>query len=267
MSESKGPASLNMPGPGNKLRFFRLGIFLLPFLFVGCGISTEPDSIFLDTPIDIEVREGANGSDTVQANFSVRVFLNPEDGEVPTPLRQSVAFSVPGEDCGEAQTPLVISDENDEASTVWSLGTLTQFCTMEVRALAPSGTLLGFVAFDVTIEPGQPDDGWLPAGEVVRGVDTLLVSGDQYSLVDRFGNPLPWRFTAVNGPAVVLGEDLEDPRSRTLVATADGPGTLEITTRFGTYLQAAFNVCIAEDQRWIRVFRTEDADAVLAICP
>jgi len=138
---------------------------------------------------------------------------------------------------------------------------------MEVQTFSPAGTLLGLVRFDGTIEPGQPEDGGFMEGQVERAVDTLAVASDDAPLSDRFGNPVPWRFSIVSGPAVVLSEDISDDRSRTLVATGEGSGTIDIVTDFGAFGQVGFNVCISNEQRWIRVFRPEDANAVLGACP
>jgi hypothetical protein len=138
---------------------------------------------------------------------------------------------------------------------------------MQVQVVSPAGTTLGLVRFDGTIEPGQPTDGGLTEGQVERAVDTLLISTEDVPLSDRFGNEIPWRLSVVDGPAVVLGEDMSDDRSRTLVATGEGSGTIDLITDFGAFVQIGFNVCISNEQRWIRVFRQEDANTVLGACP
>ena len=256
-----------MPGRRKKFCSLAIRVILAPLVLLACSLDNGPDKIFIDTPITVEVLEGAGAADTVQAHLSIRVALIPEDDEVRRPMRIDVSFSVLGEDCGEPQSSLATSDENDEARGSWILGTLAQDCTMEVRALASDGTTLGFVQFDATIEPGQPVEGWLDPGVVERAIDTLAISAFEFPLNDRFSNELIWRFQIIDGPAVVLSEELADDRSRTLVATGEGSGRIDVVSGFGAYLRAGFNVCIANEQRWIRVFRLEDADTVLAACP
>ncbi len=252
---------------GRRNSFCILGVLLAPLVLASCDLTTEGRTVFVDTPVDILVLQGSQGSDTIQASLPVRVALSPEDDEVPRPLRLSVAFNVTGEECGEAQAGLVTSDDRDEAATTWVLGRTAQECVMEVRALAPSGTILGLTTFEATIEPGRPVEGWLAPGVVERGVDSLFLEVESHPLQDRFNNFLPWRFRVVNGPAVALGAEFDDPRSRTLLATGEGSGEVELRTRFGVFFQAAFNVCTTQDQRWIRVFRPDDANTVLAACP
>lgn len=254
-----------MPGRRKNIYFIYLGIVLISGISYACDLDRGPGTVFLDTPITIEVLSGTEISDTVQTPVAMRFQLVPDDDEAPRPLRLTVAFTVVGEDCGDVSNNPTISDGMDEAATTWTLGTLAQECGLEIRAFNPAGTLLGFKQVDATVEPGQPVFGWLSAGAVERGVDSVTV--EQVDLEDRFGNGLPWRFTVVNGPAVNLSEDFADARSRTLVATGEGSGEIDVVSPFGVFLRAAFDVCTANDQRWIRVFRTEDAATVLAACP
>ena len=247
--------------------FTLTGILISPFFLSSCELDTGPDTIFIDTPITVEVLEGLETSDSVEARVPVRVSLVPDDDETPTPLRLQVRFQLPGEDCGTVDPALGNSDSNDEAATIWTLGTLVQECTMEVHVFSPAGTTLGFVGFKATIENGQPTEGGLIEGQVERAVDTLFISLEDVLLSDRFGNEVPWRMGVVDGPAVVLGEDISDDRSRTLVATGEGSGNIDLITDFGAFVQVGFNVCTSNDQRWIRVFRQEDADMVLGACP
>lgn len=256
-----------MQGRRKKFCVVITGILLAPSFLLSCDVDTGPDTIFVDTPITLEVLEGLETSDSVEARVPVRIFLNPDDDETPTPLRLPVRFQLPGEDCGSLSSAEVTSDSNDEAATTWILGTLVQECTMEVHVFSPAGTTLGLVRFDGTIEHGQPTDGGFMEGQVERAVDTLAVGSDDVPLSDRFGNPVPWRFSIVDGPAVVLGEDMADDRSRTLVAIGEGSGTIDMITDFGAFVQIGFNVCISNEERWIRVFRPEDANLVLGACP
>ena len=243
------------------------GISLAPLVLWSCSLDSGSGPIFIDTPITIEVLEGLETSDSVQSRVPIQVSLVPDDDETPTPLRVRVLFTVLGEDCGDPDPELTMSDSFDKAETVWTLGTLAQDCTMEVRALSPAGTALGLVRFDATITHGKPVDGGLMEGQVQRAADTLFISEEDVPLSDRFGNPVLWRLSVVNGPAVVLGEDVSDDRSRPLVATGEGSGTLDMITEFGAFDQVSFNICLSNEQRWIRVFRPEDADGVLGACP
>ena len=256
-----------MQGRRKKYGFILTGILLAPLVLVSCDLNTGPGTVFIDTPITLEVLEGLDTSDTVEAQVPIRVSLIPDDDEVPRPLRLQVVFQLAGEDCGTPSPAVVTSDSDEQAATTWTLGTVVQDCTMEVRTFSPAGTLLGFVSFDGTIEHGQPEDGGFMEGQVERAVDTLAVASDDAPLSDRFGNPVPWRFSIVEGPAVVLSEDSSDDRSRTLVATGEGSGTIDILTDFGAFGQVGFNVCISNEERWIRVFRPEDANSVLGACP
>lgn len=256
-----------MPARQRKPSVCHPGIFLLPVVLAACDLNTEPGTVFVDTSVRVEVLEGAGASDTIQARVPVRVVLIPEDEEAPRPISATVRFVVLEEGCGQPETDAVLSDRDDEAAGTWILGTETRECTMEIRAFAPSGTLLGLAEMKATIEAGAPVDGWLLPGEVARAVDTLALDPELVRVEDRFANAVPWRFLVLEGPAVVLSEEREDPRSRTLVATGEGSGTLDIDTSYGVLLQAGFDVCVSEGQRWIRVFRQEDASTVLAACP
>lgn len=233
----------------------------------GCDLNTEPGTVFSDTPVDVTVVQGAGAADTIESVVTIRVALVPKDNEAPRPVRLRVTFSVLGEDCGSPGSAFATSDENDQVSTTWIFGSVAQECTMEIRALAPSSTLLGLTRVDATVEPGQPVTGWLASGNVARDVDTLVMEAADYPLEDRFANLLAWRFEVVNGPAVVLGQESGDDRSRTLVATGEGSGEVDVVSSAGTFLRAAFDVCTSSGQRWMRVFRPEDSAMVLAACP
>jgi hypothetical protein len=236
-------------------------------LLSSCSLDDRTGPVIIETPISIEVLEGLETSDSVQARIPVRVSLVPDDDETPTPLRLRVLFAVLGEDCGDADPGLTMSDGLDKAESIWTFGTLSQECTMEIQALSAAGTILGLVRFDATITHGKPVDGGFMEGQVERAVDTLFISPEDVPLSDRFGNPVPWRLAVTDGPAVVLGEDLSDDRSRTLVASGEGSGNIDMITDFGAFDQVGFNVCLSNEQRWIRVFRPEDADMVLGACP
>lgn len=254
-----------MPGPRKNLLYFPLGILAISLGLSSCDLDRGPGTVFIDTPVTIEVLTGDLITDTIEAPVALEFSLVPQDDEAPRPLRLTLAFTVVGEDCGTVSDNPTISDGLDRASTTWTLGTAAQECGLEIRAVSPAGTLLGFKRIDAMVGPGQPTVGWLAAGEVARGVESVAVS--DVDLEDRFGNFLLWRFAVVNGPAVVLSEDFSDDRSRTLVSTALGSGEVDIVSPFGAYLRAAFDVCTTNDERWIRVFRTEDAATVLAACP
>jgi hypothetical protein len=256
-----------MPGRRKILLFVFLGIALIPWFLPACDLDVGPDRIFVEGPITLEILEGADAADSVEAQVPIRFQLVPDDDETERPLLLYVTLDVPGEDCGRAQDVLIRSDARDQVATNWIFGTLAQDCILEARVLAGSGSLLGFNVIHGTIGPGKAVGGWLEAGMVERAVDTLHASEVDFGPVDRFGNPLLWRFQVLNGPAVVLSEDLEDDRSRTLVATGIGQGELDIMTPFGAFVRAGFDVCISEEKKWIRLFDPEDAATVLAACP
>ena len=132
---------------------------------------------------------------------------------------------------------------------------------------SPDGTALGLIRIDARIEPGQPVEGGLSIGQVERAADTLALRDDDLFLDDRFGNSVPWRLQVVSGPVVVLDQDIEDAGSRTLIATGEGSGEVDILSPFGAFFRASVDVCMVEDKKWIRVFRSEDAATVLAACP
>jgi hypothetical protein len=180
-----------------------------------------------------------------------------------------VTFTVLGEGCGDPLNGSTTSDRNNQATGTWVLGTMLQPCTMEIRVLAPNGTRLGFARAEATVEAGKPIDGegWLSPGQVARAVDTLSMVNEEFPLFDRVFNDVTWRFLVIDGPAIVLGEELDNVRSRTLVATGEGAGTIDLITKYGAFLRAGFNVCTSNNQRWIRVFRLEDLDTILAACP
>lgn len=233
----------------------------------GCDLNTDPDLVFVNSPVSITAVGAAEVQDSIEARVPVRVRLAPVDNEVPTPLRMRVAFSVAGEDCGTPAQPLVNSDEDDEAATVWTLGPMAGSCAMQIRALAPDGTALGFAEIDGTITPGRAVSGWLLPGEIASDTDTLSFDDLDTVLEDRFSNLVPWGLQVVQGPAIVLGSDLDEPASRTLVATGVGEGLLDVVTPWGVFLRAGLNVCEESGTRWIRAFRLADSTAVRASCP
>lgn len=233
----------------------------------GCDLNTGPDQVFVQTPISITVIQGLEARDSVEASVPVRVQLTPEDDSNDSPLRVRVVFTVDGEDCGTPSVGLTTSDENDQAATVWSLGTLVGECTMSIQALAPAGTSLGVATLDVQIEAGQPVFGWLLPGEVASDTDTLSFDLIDTPLEDRFANLLTWGLEVVEGPALVLGTDLDTAASRTLVATGLGGGLIDIVTPWGPYLRAGFDICESDSTRWVRAFRLADSTAVRASCP
>jgi len=253
------------PGGTKSIRIFMSIIGLA--VLCSCDLGTGPARVFVDTPIDIEVVQGADPTDTVQASIPIRVALIPEDDEVPRPLRLQVAFSVPGEDCGAPSPPVTETGENDEAVGTWIFGEVAQECVLEVRALSPAGSILGLAQIQGVVLPGRGVDGWVPQGTVVKGQNQVVMDAGAYPLSDQFGNEVPWRLVVVDGPAVVLGTDVAEDASRTLVATDVGSGTVEVMTPFGAFLSAGFNVCTSGQDRWVRIFRPEDEGTALATCP
>jgi len=221
----------------------------------------------MDAPVRVSVLEGAGGSDTIGTHIPVQVRVTRIHDEAEHPFGLEVLFLVQQDGCGRVERGRAVTNRKGEASDTWILGSVMDECTMEVRAVAPNGTLLGFTRFDVSITPGRPVEGWLPRGTVARGADSVVVSGVSYPLYDRMSNPLEWHFQVVNGPAVVLGTDMSQDRSRTLAATGEGSGEVDVLSPFGLYLRARFDVCLSGETPWIRVFHPEDAPLVLGSCP
>lgn len=232
-----------------------------------CDLKTGPDRVFVQTPVSVSVVQGAEAVDSIEAAVPIRIQLTPEDASVPTPLRVRVAFSVEGEDCGEPTVALTSSDENDQAATTWSLGSLVGSCQLDIRVLADDGTILGLGVVTADVVAGQPVAGWLLPGEVATDTDTLSFDVFDTPLEDRFANLLQWGLQVVEGPAIVLGTDLDEEASRTLVATGVGGGLLDVVTPWGTWLRAGFDVCEEGGNRWVRAFRLADSTAVRASCP
>lgn len=236
-------------------------------LLGGCDFGVDPGPIHVDSPVKVRVLEGAEASDTIGARLPVRVRATRIHDETQQPFGLKILFLVQQDGCGHPASGAAVTDKEGEAADVWVLGDMMNECTMEVRAVAPNGTLLGFTRFDVTVTPGEPVEGWLPPGTLSRGADSVIVSGVSYPLYDRVSNPLEWRFQMVSGPAVVLGAEFDDGRSRTLAATGEGSGEVDILSPFGPFLRARFDVCVSEGKPWIRVFRPEDAHLALGSCP
>lgn len=221
----------------------------------------------MDVEVSIQVLEGDEAADTVEALLPVRVRVTSLGNEFQPLYNQRVFFLPQGEDCGRAETGFATTDEDGIAEDTWVLGELAGPCTMEVRVLSTLDVIKAFSFLEVTVLPGQPAEGWLNPGVVLRAADSLKVPGATYLLSDRFLNPVPWRFQVVSGPAIVLGEDPAEDRARTLVATGEGSGEADLVTGFGAFYRASFNVCKKEEVSWIRLFRPEDAPDVLGICP
>lgn len=239
----------------------------LLLLVAACDPGTGPDQVFVNTAVRVEIIGGASVQDSIGASVPFQIALTPEDDETPRPLRLQVALSAVGEDCGEPAIASLKSDEDDRADAVWILGDVAQDCVMEVRALSPAGTLVGVTRLDAVVQPGRAVGGWLLPGNAARDVEQVTMALEAFPLEDRNANPVAWRFNVVNGPAVVLGTDMDDDLSRTLVATDLGSGEVDIETAFGPFMRAAFDICQSDDDRWIRVFRSEDSGTIQAVCP
>lgn len=238
---------------------------LLPV--AACDPGTGPDEVFVNTPVRVEIIGGATVQDSIGASVPFQIALTPLDDETPRPLRLQIALSAVGEDCGEPATASLKSDEDDRADAVWIFGDVAQECAMEVRALSPAGTLVGVTRLDAVVRPGRAVGGWLLPGNAARDVEQVTMALEAFPLEDRNANPVAWRFNVVSGPALVLGTDMDDDLSRTLVATDLGSGEVDIETDYGPFLRALFDICQSDGDRWIRVFRSGDSGTIQAGCP
>jgi len=68
-----------MPGRRKNFCILAIRVILAPLVHLACSHDNGHDKIFIDTPITVEVLEGAGAADTVQAHLSIRVALIPED--------------------------------------------------------------------------------------------------------------------------------------------------------------------------------------------
>ena len=242
-------------------------VLLCGALTSSCDFSDGVGPVIVDVSVSIEILEANGAADTVGAPLPVRVLVTTIGDESQPLYNKRVFFLPPGEDCGMAQTGFATTGEFGVAEDTWILGDLAGTCSMEVRVLSTIDVIQAFAFLGVTVLPGQPTEGWLNPGAVLRARDSLTVSAAQYPLLDRVLNPVPWRFQVISGPAIVLGDDPGEDRARTLVATGEGSGEVGLLTAFGVFSRASFDVCRQDDERWIRLFRPEDALDVLGICP
>ena len=169
----------------------------LPALLIvlACSDGTGPIDY---TRLSLSIVEGQAQRDTVMKRLpgflAVEVLAegNPTQGVL-------VNFVVLDADCGQPYVTGVLTNASGRAQNFWDLGTLAGPCTMEARAITPSGQPVSYGTFTATADPGPLVHGWsaIEGSDVIHtgSLDLNAIQSRQF-MEDPYGNKVHWRIDA-----------------------------------------------------------------------
>lgn len=184
-------------------------------LALACSDGTGPIDY---TQISLSIVSGQSQRDTVMTLLSDPLTVEVMNGENPVP-GVLINFVVLDPDCGRIYAPGVLTNVDGRAWNYWELGTLAGPCTVEARAITPTGQPVSYGTFTAEADPGPLFVGY-PEGATFRGEGSLDAT-PRTGMVDQYSNGVHWRIE-MDAFAHAMSNDSTQNASRILALDSAG---------------------------------------------